>query len=64
MMCIDDMAIIGSCSWTTAWCANNEVGQLIDLNSAGRDRRETMFEEWMASGVPLREALKVHAQQT
>eukprot|EP00969_Alexandrium_andersonii_P126146 5576476-Alexandrium_andersonii.AAC.1 len=64
MMCIDDLAIIGSCSRTTASRANNEVGELIDLNSAGRDRLETMFEEWMASGAPLREALKAHAQQT
>eukprot|EP00969_Alexandrium_andersonii_P134059 5930191-Alexandrium_andersonii.AAC.1 len=63
-MCVDDLAIIGSCSWTTASRENNELGVLIELNAAGRDRLETMFEEWMASGVPLREALKVHAQQT
>eukprot|EP00969_Alexandrium_andersonii_P077784 3431233-Alexandrium_andersonii.AAC.1 len=58
MMCVDDSAIIGSCSWTTASRASNELGVLIELNSAGCDRLETMFEEWVASGVPLREALK------
>eukprot|EP00969_Alexandrium_andersonii_P324218 14325402-Alexandrium_andersonii.AAC.1 len=64
MMRVDDLAIIGSCSWTMASRANNELGVLIELNSTGRDRLETMFEEWMASGVPLQEALKVRAQQT
>eukprot|EP00969_Alexandrium_andersonii_P000870 38461-Alexandrium_andersonii.AAC.1 len=63
-MRVDDAAIVGSCSWTTASRANNEVGALIDLNAAGRKRLEAMFEEWMASGTRLREALKVHAQQT
>eukprot|EP00969_Alexandrium_andersonii_P120621 5333831-Alexandrium_andersonii.AAC.1 len=64
MMRVDDLAIIGSCSWTTASHANNELGVLIELNSACRDRLETMFEEWMASGAPLRGAIRVHAQQT
>eukprot|EP00969_Alexandrium_andersonii_P038794 1700276-Alexandrium_andersonii.AAC.1 len=64
MMCIDDTAIIGSANWTTASRANNEVGALVDLNSVGREKLEAMFEEWMATGLPLREALKVHAQQT
>eukprot|EP00969_Alexandrium_andersonii_P292723 12937777-Alexandrium_andersonii.AAC.1 len=63
-MCIDDLAITGSCNRTTASRANDEHGVLIELNSAGRDRLEAMFEEWMAFGVPLREALTVHAQQT
>eukprot|EP00969_Alexandrium_andersonii_P118959 5260125-Alexandrium_andersonii.AAC.1 len=58
MMCVDDLAIVGPCNWTTASRANNVVGALIDLNSAGRDRLETKFEEWMTSGVPLRGALK------
>eukprot|EP00969_Alexandrium_andersonii_P091944 4058572-Alexandrium_andersonii.AAC.1 len=44
MMCIVDVAIIGPCSWTTASRANNEVGVLLDLDSAGGDRLETMFE--------------------
>eukprot|EP00969_Alexandrium_andersonii_P301527 13329314-Alexandrium_andersonii.AAC.1 len=61
MMRVDDAAIIGSCSWTTASRANNEVGALIDFNAAGRERLEAMFEEWMASSTPLREALKEHS---
>eukprot|EP00969_Alexandrium_andersonii_P366769 15469232-Alexandrium_andersonii.AAC.1 len=63
-MCIDDTAIIGSANWTTASRANNEVGALIDLISAGREKLEAMFEERMATGLALREALKVHAQPT
>eukprot|EP00969_Alexandrium_andersonii_P110230 4864004-Alexandrium_andersonii.AAC.1 len=47
---VDDAAIVGPCNWTTASRANNEVGALIDLNSAGRERLEGMFEEWMSSG--------------
>eukprot|EP00969_Alexandrium_andersonii_P154229 6818225-Alexandrium_andersonii.AAC.1 len=58
MMCIDDLAIIGSCNWATASRANYEIGVLMELNAAGRDRLEAMFQEWMALGVPLREALK------
>eukprot|EP00969_Alexandrium_andersonii_P305562 13506911-Alexandrium_andersonii.AAC.1 len=58
MMCTDDAGSIGSANWTTASRANNEVGALIDLNSAGRERLMAMFEEWMASGLALREALK------
>eukprot|EP00969_Alexandrium_andersonii_P104220 4599873-Alexandrium_andersonii.AAC.1 len=64
MMCIDDTAITGSANWTTASRANNEVGVLLDLNSAGREQLVAMFEDWMATGVALREALRVHAQQT
>eukprot|EP00969_Alexandrium_andersonii_P003887 168424-Alexandrium_andersonii.AAC.1 len=64
MMCIDDTGIIGSANWTTASRANKAVGVLIDLNSAGREKLMAMFEEWMANGLALREALKVHAQQT
>eukprot|EP00969_Alexandrium_andersonii_P031611 1380763-Alexandrium_andersonii.AAC.1 len=64
MMRVHDTAIIGSANWTTASRANNEVGALVDLNPAGREKLEAMFEEWMATGLPLHEALKVHAQQT
>eukprot|EP00969_Alexandrium_andersonii_P015443 675148-Alexandrium_andersonii.AAC.1 len=63
MMCIDDLAIIASCNWTTASRTNLEIGVLMDLNAAGRDRLEAMFEEWKGLGVPLREALKGHAQR-
>eukprot|EP00969_Alexandrium_andersonii_P110218 4863521-Alexandrium_andersonii.AAC.1 len=53
MVVADHLAIIGSCSWTTASRANNEIGVLVELNDAGRDRLENMFEERMLSGVPL-----------
>eukprot|EP00969_Alexandrium_andersonii_P311670 13772129-Alexandrium_andersonii.AAC.1 len=62
-MCIDDLAIMGPCNWTTASRANYQIGALMELNAAGRDRLGEMFEEWMGLGVPLREALKAHAQQ-
>eukprot|EP00969_Alexandrium_andersonii_P115499 5107393-Alexandrium_andersonii.AAC.1 len=63
MVCADHLAIIGSCNWTAASRANNEIGVLIELNDAGRDRLGNMFEECVLSGVPLREALRGHAQQ-
>eukprot|EP00969_Alexandrium_andersonii_P177112 7831640-Alexandrium_andersonii.AAC.1 len=59
MTCIDNAAIVGPCSWTTASRANNEVGAQIDLNSAGRGKLEAMYEEWMAPGLPLRDAPQV-----
>eukprot|EP00969_Alexandrium_andersonii_P165602 7318147-Alexandrium_andersonii.AAC.1 len=63
MVVADHLAIIGSCSWTTASRANDEIGVLIELNDAGRDRLENMFEERVLYGVPLREALRGRAQQ-
>eukprot|EP00969_Alexandrium_andersonii_P181222 8007335-Alexandrium_andersonii.AAC.1 len=63
MVRADDLAIIGPCNWTTASSANNEIGVLIELNAAGRDKLENMLEEWTSLGVSLRDALKGHAQQ-
>eukprot|EP00969_Alexandrium_andersonii_P060326 2656699-Alexandrium_andersonii.AAC.1 len=64
MMCIDDCEIIGSCNWTTASRANNEVGMLVDLSPAGREQLENMFDGWMATGTALRDVVPAHAQQT
>eukprot|EP00969_Alexandrium_andersonii_P246320 10885089-Alexandrium_andersonii.AAC.1 len=57
MMCIDDCAIIGPCSWTTASRANNEVGVLVDLSPAGQRQLEETFDGWMTTGVGLREVI-------
>eukprot|EP00969_Alexandrium_andersonii_P243277 10746164-Alexandrium_andersonii.AAC.1 len=43
MMRVDDAAIVGSADWTVASRANDEVGVLVDLNSAGRDGLEAML---------------------
>eukprot|EP00969_Alexandrium_andersonii_P293367 12966747-Alexandrium_andersonii.AAC.1 len=64
MMCIDDCAIVGSCNWTTAPRANNEVGVLVDLGPAGREQLESMFDGWMAVGTALSDVVSVHAQHT
>eukprot|EP00969_Alexandrium_andersonii_P336657 14881219-Alexandrium_andersonii.AAC.1 len=63
MAVADRSAAVGSCSWTTASRANNEVGVLLDLNDEGRGRLETMVDEYLAYGTPLREALRGHAQR-
>eukprot|EP00969_Alexandrium_andersonii_P017496 765174-Alexandrium_andersonii.AAC.1 len=63
MVVADHSAIVGSCNWTTASRANNEVGALIGLNDDGRDRLESMVNEFMFYGMPLRDALRGHAQR-
>eukprot|EP00969_Alexandrium_andersonii_P356940 15447665-Alexandrium_andersonii.AAC.1 len=60
-MCIEDCAIIGSCNWTTASRAKNEIGVLVDLSPAGQERLESMFDSWMATGVGLGDVIPVGA---
>eukprot|EP00969_Alexandrium_andersonii_P128873 5695926-Alexandrium_andersonii.AAC.1 len=64
MMCIDDCAIIGSCNWTTASRANDEIGVLVDLSPAGQEQLESMFDSWMTAGVGLRDVSPAGALHT